>query len=57
MLRRFRTISVGSTVREQMLVGRLHSGANYLAGSIDEVAVYTTVMSATTVTEHYSAGL
>jgi hypothetical protein len=36
--------------------GRIQSGSNYYAGSLDEVSVYTTVLSASTVAVHYNAG-
>lgn len=36
--------------------GRLGFGANYLAGTLDEVAVYNTVLPAATVTNHYQLG-
>ena len=36
--------------------GRIQTGSNYFAGSLDEVAVYNTVLSATTVTAHHNAG-
>lgn len=36
--------------------GRLGFGANYFAGSLDEVAVYTSVLSPTAVTNHYELG-
>ncbi|GHF18798.1 LamG domain-containing protein [Pseudolysinimonas yzui] len=36
--------------------GRLGFGANYFAGTLDEVAVYTSVLPAGTVTNHYQLG-
>ncbi len=36
--------------------GRLGFAANYFAGTLDEVAVYTSVLSPTTVTNHYELG-
>ena len=36
--------------------GRLASGANYLAGSLDEVAMYNVALSGATVAAHYAAG-
>ena len=36
--------------------GRVQSGVNYFAGVLDEVAVYTSVLSPTTVTNHYELG-
>jgi hypothetical protein len=36
--------------------GRLGFGANYFAGTLDEVAVYTSVLTPTTVTNHYELG-
>ena len=35
--------------------GRLQSGGNYFAGSLDEIAIYTTVLTQATVTAHYNA--
>jgi hypothetical protein len=37
-------------------LGRIQAGSNYLLGSLDEVAVYNTVLSAATVSAHYAAG-
>jgi len=37
-------------------LGRIQAGNNYLSGSLDEVAVYNTVLSAATVAAHHSAG-
>ncbi len=37
-------------------VARLATGGNYLAGSLDEMALYNTVLSQATVTSHYNAG-
>lgn len=34
-------------------LGRLQTGSNYFSGSLDEVAVYNTVLSAATVLTHY----
>jgi hypothetical protein len=36
--------------------GRLATGTNYFSGTLDEVAVYTTVLSGPTVKSHYDAG-
>jgi len=36
--------------------GSLQTGINYYTGSLDEVALYTTVLPATTVTNHYQTG-
>lgn len=36
--------------------GRIQSGTNHLAGSLDEVAVYSTVLSGATVAAHHAAG-
>jgi type II secretory pathway pseudopilin PulG len=36
-------------------LGRLQSGSNYFAGSLDEVSVYSTVLDAATVTAHFNA--
>lgn len=38
-------------------IGNLHTGSQYFQGSIDEVAVYTSILSQTQVTNHYNAGL
>lgn len=49
----------GSTARltspTNISFGRLLSGNNAFAGSLDEVAVYTTALSAATVSQHYAA--
>lgn len=37
-------------------IGRLQTANNYFAGSIDEVAVYSSVLSAQSVLAHYQAG-
>ena len=37
-------------------LGRIQAGGNYLLGSLDEVAVYNTVLSAAMVGAHYTAG-
>ena len=37
-------------------LGRLQSASNYLVGSLDEVAIYGSVLSSGTVSAHYSAG-
>jgi Concanavalin A-like lectin/glucanases superfamily len=36
--------------------GRIQTGNNYFSGTLDEIAVYTTALSGTTVTSHYNAG-
>ncbi|GAB3261596.1 LamG-like jellyroll fold domain-containing protein [Nocardioides dilutus] len=36
--------------------GRLATGTQYYAGSLDEVAIYNTVLTAGTVADHYAAG-
>jgi hypothetical protein len=36
--------------------GRIQSGGNYLAGTIDDVAIYNTSLGSTTVADHYEAG-
>jgi hypothetical protein len=36
-------------------LGRIQSGNNYLAGSLDEVSIYSTVLSAATISAHYAA--
>ncbi|MDB4988111.1 MAG: Laminin sub domain 2 [Myxococcaceae bacterium] len=38
-------------------IGRLADGSRYFTGLVDEVAVYTTVLSATVVSRHYQSGL
>jgi hypothetical protein len=35
--------------------GRAQSNSNYFAGTLDEVAVYNTALSAATITAHYAA--
>jgi hypothetical protein len=35
--------------------GRIHTGTNYFAGSLDEVATYNVALSQATVTAHYQA--
>jgi hypothetical protein len=35
--------------------GRLQSGGNYFAGSLDEIAIYNSVLSLATVTAHFNA--
>ena len=35
--------------------GRIQSGGNYFAGSLDEIAIYTTVLTPATVTAHFNA--
>ena len=35
--------------------GRIASGTNYYAGTLDEIAIYNAVLSAATVTAHYNA--
>jgi hypothetical protein len=37
-------------------LGRINTGTNYLQGTLDEVAVYNNVMTAATVSAHYSTG-
>jgi Concanavalin A-like lectin/glucanases superfamily len=53
--------ATGSTVAltspSNINFGRLQSGSNYFAGSLDEIAVYSTAVSQSTITEHYNAGL
>ena len=36
-------------------LGRIASGTNFYAGSLDEIAVYNTALSATVVAGHYAA--
>lgn len=36
--------------------GRIQTGTNYFAGSIDEVAVYGSALSSSTASDHYKAG-
>jgi hypothetical protein len=35
--------------------GRILTGTNYFRGTMDEIAVYNTALSAATVTDHYNA--
>jgi len=43
------------TGQPNLSFGRLGSGTNYYSGSLDEIAVYTSALSATVVAEHYAA--
>lgn len=43
------------TAQPTLSFGRLASDVNYYAGSLDEVAVYNTALTAATVSSHYSA--
>ncbi|MDX6373820.1 MAG: hypothetical protein QOD98_2808, partial [Nocardioidaceae bacterium] len=36
-------------------LGRIQSGGNYFAGSLDEVTIYSTVLSAATISAHFTA--
>jgi hypothetical protein len=53
--------ATGSTVAltspANISFGRLQSDTNYLSGSLDEIAVYSSALALSTVTEHYNAGL
>jgi hypothetical protein len=40
-----------------MTFGRLAPGSNYFAGVLDEVAVYTSALTSTNVTDHYQLGV
>jgi hypothetical protein len=40
----------------QLHFGRMGFGANYFAGTLDEVAVYTSVLTPTTIGNHYQLG-
>lgn len=44
------------TAASRMDVGRIRTGTNYFAGSIDEVSVYSAALSAATALRHYQAG-
>jgi hypothetical protein len=44
------------TASANLTFGHLQSGSNHLNGSLDEVAIYNTVLSAGTVSTHYAAG-
>jgi hypothetical protein len=44
------------TIPPNIDFGRLQSGANYFAGTLDEIAVYNTVLPQSTVTNHYGLG-
>jgi hypothetical protein len=44
------------TTPSNLNLGRIQAGNNYLVGSLDEVAVYSTALSAATVNAHYVAG-
>lgn len=52
--------ATGSTLQlnaaPYVTIGRIQSGGNYFAGSIDEVALYGTVLSSGAVAAHYGAG-
>jgi hypothetical protein len=41
------------TAPSKLNMGRLQTGANFFTGSLDEVAVYSTVLSGATVLTHY----
>jgi hypothetical protein len=43
------------TAQSTMSIGRLSSPGNYFAGTIDEVAIYNTVLSPATISAHYAA--
>jgi hypothetical protein len=47
------TASLTSPTR--LTFGRIQAGANYFAGSLDEIAIYNVVLSATEVTAHYNS--
>jgi hypothetical protein len=49
-------ISLPATTGRQLTLGADSGASNRTAGSVDEVAIYTYVLSATQVTEHYDAG-
>ena len=45
------------TAATQLNFGRALPGSNYFAGSLDEIATYTTALPAATVLNHYQTGL
>jgi hypothetical protein len=51
------TANTGSLSASTVInVGRMGFGANYFAGTLDEVALYTSVLPAATVTNHWELG-
>jgi hypothetical protein len=48
------TASISNSTR--ISIGRIHTGANYFSGSLDEVAVYSTYLPPATVLKHYQVG-
>ncbi|HEX8629218.1 MAG TPA: LamG domain-containing protein, partial [Catenuloplanes sp.] len=48
--------TTSSTTTQTINFGRLASGTNYFAGSLDEIAVYNTALSAQTVADHFNQG-
>ena len=56
-------VSIGSvtgnalslTAAANINLGRIQPGSNYFAGTLDEIAVYSSVLDAATVTAHYNA--
>ena len=52
---RHRQHAVTHQLRPAINFGRMASGGNFYAGSLDEIAVYTTVLSQATVTAHFAA--
>jgi hypothetical protein len=46
---------VSLTATANINFGRLATGIQYYAGSLDEIAIYTTVLTGPTVTAHYNA--
>ncbi len=43
------------TAQANLNFGRLASGANYFAGSLDEIAIYDVVLTGTTIANHFAA--
>jgi hypothetical protein len=48
--------TVSLTSPANINLGRIQTGTNYFAGTLDEVAVYNTVLSGATATSHYAGG-
>jgi hypothetical protein len=50
------TATVDLNASSTISVGRINTGTNYLQGALDEVAVYSSALSAATVSSHYTTG-
>jgi hypothetical protein len=48
--------TVSLTSPANINLGRIQTGTNYFAGTLDEVAVYSAALSGATVTSHYAGG-